>query len=275
MGAQLEKHSDRISTEWLQPINKWQGAPNSIHTDSVARKVGMRGGTIPGTVHLAHFRAPLTQLFGDRWLKTGSVSMFYTYATVDREDVRAVVKLPPAGVEDDVQLDAWVETKEGRVVCKGTVAVGNPQSVSYVRGLELQNASPGTCRILRQMSPGMEVPAVEEFEVTDGGEDGELRDHQEMYRALMVFPAEVTTAPAVGFFGATEVTLRNGPIKLLTPYRKTGRVVCVGESTKTEFPGTPVSRPFSPGLLGRCRSGGHIAVVRSLDLSHAFSPVTA
>src|SRR5579859_7515435 len=126
----------RIIGTWQQPANLWQGAENSIHTDSVARKVGMRGGTIPGTVHLSHFVPILDELFGDRWLKTGSISMYYTYATTDREDVRAIVKAPSAKT-NDVQLEAWVETPEGRTVCKGTVAVGKPDAISYVRSLPL------------------------------------------------------------------------------------------------------------------------------------------
>jgi hypothetical protein len=56
-----------------------------------------------------------------------------------------------------------------------------------------------------------------------------------MYGALQVFPPGIKTAPAVGFFGATEVSLVNGPIRLGVPYRETGKVVCVGESPKTEF----------------------------------------
>src|SRR5215469_4068000 len=95
---------DRMTGIWQQPVNLWQGAENSIHNDSVARKVGMRGGTIPGTVHLSHFVPILDELFGDRWLTTGSVSMYYTYATTDREDVRAIVKTPSSKA-DDVQLD--------------------------------------------------------------------------------------------------------------------------------------------------------------------------
>lgn len=228
--------SDRIVGAWQQPKNKWQGvAPNSIHTDSVAKSVGMRGGTIPGTVHLSHFRPILDELFGVRWRKTGSISMFYTYATIDQEDVRAIVKAPPAGVRDDVQLDAWVENEEGRTVCKGTISVGSPKATSYVRGLELGNAQADEIRILKDMSPGMEIAYAGDFVVREGGEDGEVRDPQEMYRALQVFPRGVNTAPAVGFFGATEVRLHRGPIKLDVPYRKTGKVVAVGASPKTEF----------------------------------------
>jgi len=225
---------DRIIGSWQQPENRWQGQENSIHNDAVAKKVGMRGGTIPGTVHLSHFRPILTELFGERWLREGSISMFYTYATTNREDVRAIVKRPPPGARD-VQLDAWVETPEGRTVCKGTVAVGKPKDVPYVRALPLENAAPGATRILAQMKPGQHIPARENYLVKEDGEDGELRDPQLMHRVLSVFPADVQTAPAVGFFGATEIILHDGPIKLGVPYKKTGKVVCVGESPKTEF----------------------------------------
>ena len=49
----------------------------------------MRGGTIQGTIQLSMF-APLVQkLFGDRWFEQGTLSMYYTFATVDKEEVRA------------------------------------------------------------------------------------------------------------------------------------------------------------------------------------------
>jgi hypothetical protein len=232
--AAADLHDDRITGEWLQPANLWQGQENSIHNDAVARKVGMRGGTIPGTVHLSHFRPILTELFGDRWFRSGSISMFYTYATIDREDVRAIVKRPPAGATE-VQLDAWIENRDGRVVCKGTVAAGQPKEKPYVRALELQNAPSGSVRILRDMKSGQEIPARENYVVKEGGENGLLLDPQLVHRALTVFPPEVVTAPAVGFFGATELVFHNGPIRTDVPYTKTGKVVCVGESPKTEF----------------------------------------
>src|SRR5512138_1027941 len=138
---------ERIVGEWRQPRNQWQGAENSIHTDAVAKSIGMRGGTIPGVVHLGHFRPILTELFGERWLSRGSISMYYTYATLDREEVRAVVEAPPAGATDNVQLVAWVETPDGKTVCKGTVSVGDPDTVAYVRGLPLESAPEGANRI--------------------------------------------------------------------------------------------------------------------------------
>jgi hypothetical protein len=230
------KAAEQLVGEWREPRNRWQGAENSIHTDAVAKSIGMRGGTIPGVVHLGHFRPILTQLFGERWLSRGSISMYYTYATLDGEKVRAIVEPPAGGATDNVQMAAWVEDAEGKTVCKGTVSVGDPDAVPYVRGLPLENAPAGANRILRAMTPGVEIPAREDFRITDGADaDGVVREPHYMFRALQVFPPEVDTKPAVGFYGATEIRLVNGPIRADTLYRKTGRVAAVCDSPKTEF----------------------------------------
>jgi hypothetical protein len=220
---------------WMQPVNQWQGAANSIHNDDVARSVGMRGGTIPGTRHLDHFRPLLDELFGDRWLINGAVSMFYTYATTHLEDVRAVVKAPPGRCWDEsAQFPAWVETPDGKVVCKGTVSVGAPPTPNYVRGLPMESSGEGENRIVT-VRPGHELPRVDGFMVKDG-EDGIVRNPQAMFVALTIpIWAPLIVDPAVAFFGGTEVQLRAGPIRTGTPYVKTGRISSVGVTGKTEF----------------------------------------
>jgi hypothetical protein len=221
----------------VQPVNRWQDAgETSIHNDQVARSVGMRGGTIPGTVHLGHFRPLLDELFGDRWLINGAVSMFYTYATADREDVRAVIKTTPGRCWDlDAVFPAWVETPEGKTVCKGTVSIGDPASPNYVRGLPMDSAPASANRIAANIKPGDELKRVDGF-VVEHGEAGIVRDPSAMYGALMSnFLRGQIAQPAVGFFGATEIALRNGPIHTGVAYTKTGRVVAVGVTDKTEF----------------------------------------
>lgn len=236
MASETLAREDAIAGPWVKPRNRWQGASNSIHTDAVAKKIGMRGGTIPGTVHLSHFAPILTELFGDRWLSEGSVSMYYTFATLDGEEVRARVERPPVGVTDDVQLRAWVETPEGREVCTGTVAVGHPHAVPYVRGLPLANADRAEIRILEAMTPGLVMIDDPEFVVAEGADaDGVIRDPQNMYRAMQPYSPGVTVTEAVGFFGATEILLRAGPIRAGVPYHKRATVAAVGASPKTEF----------------------------------------
>ncbi|HEY8573879.1 hypothetical protein [Phenylobacterium sp.] len=236
MASETLVRADGIAGEWVRPKNRWQNVgPTSIHNDAVAKKVGMRGGTIPGTVHLSHFAPLLTQLFGDRWLSQGTISMFYTFATLDGEEVRAVAKAPETDAAD-VQLEAWVETPEGKTVCKGAVSVGRPDAVPYVRGLPLENAPADEIRILKAMTVGQEIGAKDDYVIPgDVGVDGIVSDPQQMHRALSVYTTGVELGPAVGFYGATEIALRAGPIRTGVPYRKTGRVVCVGASPKTEF----------------------------------------
>ena len=206
-----------IYGDWQFPVNHWQGLPNSIHTDEVAAKIGMRGGTIPGSSHLAHFRPILTDLFGEAWYKAATISMYYTFATVDREAVRAVVKAPAKGAAE-AMMEAWVETRVGKVVAKGTLSVGHPAGTPYVSGMAL----------------GTQFPADPAYIIAEG-EDGVVRDPTEMFRALRVVFPDLLNQAVVGFFGASEVVLHDGPIRSGVPYRKTGEVICVGESGKTEF----------------------------------------
>jgi hypothetical protein len=217
---------------WVRPENRWQGGANSIHNDETARKVGMRGGAIPGTVHLGHFQPILDEMFADRWLKDGVVSLYYTYATLDKEQVRAVVRAP-AGPAPDGLYEAWVETPDGKTVAKGHVACGKTAGPAYVRGLPLEGG--GERRIVAAMSVGQDAPRVEAFLVEDG-EGGVVRNPTAMFQAMRTdFPPKSIAQPSVGLFGATEITLRAGPIRAGIAYRKTGKIVCLGASPKTEF----------------------------------------
>src|SRR5271170_6798356 len=165
---------------WVQPVNRWQGADNSIHNDAVARSVGMRGGTIPGTVHLNHFRPLLDELFGDRWLINGAISMCYTYATAHLEDVRAVIKAPPGRCwDEDAIFPAWIEMKDGKTVAKGTVSIGSPPTPNYIRGLTLESSPAGANRIFKA-GVGTEAPRLENF-VIAANEEGIVRSPTWMF----------------------------------------------------------------------------------------------
>jgi hypothetical protein len=236
MSRDRERAVDCVYGDWQRPINRWQGANNSIHTDAVARKVGLRGGTVPGSSHLGHFRPILTDLFGERWYRSSCISMFYTYATVDGEEVRAVVKAPASNVAgESATMVAWVETRDGKVVCKGTLSVGQLAATPYIRSLPLVSEAPGSGRILSRMRVGDEAPVEKAFTVPASDETDVLRDPVEMFRALRVDFSSLVDYPAVGLYGATELTLHAGPIMTGVPYRKSGKVVCVGSSPKTEF----------------------------------------
>jgi hypothetical protein len=227
----------KLYSDWVQPINRWSNAENSIHNDDVARGIGMRGGTIPGTVHLNHFVPIIMQRWGRRWFEQGSISIYYTFATTDREPVRAVMAERPAA--NDMKVDAWVENPEGKIVAKGTLSVGSPAEPNYVRSLQLQDARRDELRILEQLSKGQSSPSTDDAEITSGDGEGAyagiLIHPTAMYGLLNVGFHRETIRRAVGFFGATEINIKHGPIKLNRKYRRSGEVVCVGASPKTEF----------------------------------------
>jgi len=238
---------------WRQPINVWQGAPGSIHTDAVARAIGMRGGTIPGTVHLNLFGPLFVELWGQRWWEKGSVSLYYTFATTDREDVRAVITVPPRNARD-VQVEAWVENPEGQIVARGTVAVGEPKETTYIRTMQLTNSPASDLRILADLKPGMEM-VTDNVVITQEQVNKHLEtitDLLDWYKGKSPWGGSVlsptlqyqplnagfppnTIKQAVGFFGGTEIRNIAGPIKVGAAYRRTGKVICVGASPKTEF----------------------------------------
>jgi hypothetical protein len=272
---------------WRQPVNIWMGIPGSIHADNVAQKVGMRGGTIPGTIHLNLFPPLLIKAFGERWFERGSLSMYYTYATMHLEEVRAVITVPPEGIED-AQVEAWVETPEGRTVARGTVSVGNPKEPSYLQATELKNADPSELRILAGLKAGDELPSRDVL-VTRNDVNKMLETITDpidwykdsspwgkpilppavMYNAMMLTPRRPGNQPmrAVGFFGATEVRNVNGPIKVGVPYRAGGRLVCVGASPKTEY-------FWYDSYLDEKESGRRIAEMRHMTrLMKASSPL--
>ena len=236
---------------WRRAVNAAISMKGSIHEDATAQKLGMRGGAVVGIVHLNLFPPLLLKTFGPEWFEHGSLSIYYTYALVDGEQVRGVVAIPPEGARD-VQVEAWAEDKEGRTVGRGTVSIGEPGEPSYLQAAELKNAGAGELRILAGLKAGDELPSRDVFvtqETVDGALEtitdsldwykgdspwgGSILPPSVMYGAMQLAPAEAPQA--VGFFGATEVRNVNGPVKAGVPYRASGNIACVGASAKTEY----------------------------------------
>jgi len=113
-----------LAGEFRTPRNAFQQAPGSIHNDAVASKLGFKGGTVPGSVHMDQFVPMLLELYGERWFETGDISLYFTQATVDAEQVRAVVT-PGSG---RARLSMYNEA--GAQICRGTASVEAPDSLS-------------------------------------------------------------------------------------------------------------------------------------------------
>ena len=237
MSTGLKRIDDKLVSDWQQPINRWAELPNSIHNDAVATKIGMRGGTIPGTVHLNHFVPLIQDLWGMKWYEQGAISMYYTFATTHKEDVRAVMVNPTSG--DSTKVDAYVETPEERIVCKGSLSVGNTAEPNYVASLPLEESPRSELRILDRMNVGMACPERDDVVATEGEGSGAYEGivalPTGLFQMLQAGAPTGTLKEAVGFYGATEIRTLKGPVHVDTEYRRVGKVMCVGASPKTEY----------------------------------------
>jgi len=227
----------------------------SIHDDATAEKLGFRGGTVAGDVHMNQFPPVLLRVFGDAWFRTGNLSLMFQNATIDREHVRVLAEPLAPGA---TQTRVWMERDDGLVVCSGTAAVGD-HSRSALRVRDLRPCDPADLRILRRVHAGMplgrwnlRLTADKQFERFDAGL---ISDPIEAWRRdigwggviaapstfVQYFWGPPTEAlrpqvgAAVGLFGAIEIGHVDGPLLLDRDYAIESEVVCVGQSPQTEY----------------------------------------
>lgn len=245
-------------------IGRWRRAANpnlyqtgSIHEDTSAQRLGFRGGLVAGSIHSELFPPLLLKAFGQRWFERGNLSLYFLEPTMDREEVRAIVSVPPAG-PSDVQVRAWAERPNGNRICEGTAAVGEPREPSALLARDLSHFPPGELRILADASVGDQFATVE-VRVSQEEMDRRLdltTDPLPWYRGPSPWGGAVATTAnlvtammqpcnaylevhrktqAVGLFGAIEIRNVNGPVLVGEPYRAAGHLISLGQSPKTEY----------------------------------------
>lgn len=230
------------------------GPRGNIHDDDVAQKLGFRGGTVAGSVHMAQFPPVLTHIFGDRWWQTGSMSLYFRYATMDNEAVRCFAKNDPSfKTAENAQTDIWMEDTENHLVAEGTASVGKPDMESALRSRMNRTPQPEDIRILKSLKAGDQsnpTPARSNSEASFE----RLKSVTEPLPVYSGDPAYITPSMGVqlmragerdilprdgntgiGLFGAIELQYVNGPIYADTDYMNTLTVTAVSETPKTEY----------------------------------------
>ncbi len=229
----------------------------SIHDDTTAQKLGFRGGTVAGSLHMEQFAPLLIEVFGERWLRTGGLSLYFKYATTDGEPVRAFARRVAVEGSADGKTDVWMVDARGNRVCDGTATVGAPDPASAVRQRIAAMPQPKDIRILSKVEPGKlteRVPTRITHEALDrrlevvteplsAYADATVYGHRIATPALQVQvlrPAESRVLPrdsnyGVGLFGAIELQLLDGPVFVEYDYEASARVLAVGETPKTEY----------------------------------------
>ena len=245
-----------ITGAYRESINAANHEGGGIHDDKTATKLGFRGGTVAGSIHLDLFPPLLLEAFGKEWFETGSLSIMFKNATVSREPVRAL--LDPGGGQQRV----WIEREDGMLVGEGTASVGAQSAPSALRSIDLGAHAAPAPRILAGITAGDEIPTSRhhvspkrQLDLLDRGLVTEPLDWYRggspwggavvcpqqtvhvLYTAAVAHlsPIVAKTGGGVGLFGAIELENVNGPLQLDRDYDFGGRILAVGESPKTEY----------------------------------------
>lgn len=254
---EIEERDGLYIGQWRRPVNPGLHAKGSIHEAASAEQLGFRGGLVAGSIHSELFPPLLLRAFGQRWFEHGNLSLYFIEPTLDREEVRAIVVVPPAGASD-VQVQLWAERPNGNRICEGTAAVGEPREPSALLARDLDRFPASELRILADASVGDQFPEVE-VSVTQEEMDRRLEvttDPLPWYRGDSPWEGAVATtnnlvvammqpcyaylrgrrdAGVVGLFGAIELRNINGPVLVDKPYRAGGHLINLGQSAKTEY----------------------------------------
>ena len=239
------------------PRNLYSGSAGSIHDDATATRLGFRGGTVAGSVHLDQFPPLLVRAFGERWFENGGLSVYFRNATTDGEPVQAFVAAP-ADAGPDQQVRVWMTRPDGTLVAEGTASIGRPAEPSALFARDLRHVDPATLRILMHVRPGDPLGPID---VTVNGErqqaslrEGYLTEPLDWYGESspwgppIASPSTIVSllynelletlkdrlGPRVGLFGAIEIRHHAGPVLLNRSYTVSGEVVGVSETPKTE-----------------------------------------
>jgi hypothetical protein len=235
-----------LNGEFRTPRNAFQQAQGSIHNDAIASKLGFKGGTVPGSVHMDQFVPMLLELYGAGWFETGDMSLYFTQATVDAERVRAVVAPGPGRARLTMYNEA------GDLICRGTASATAPDSLSELSRMvrEQRAPSPGSLRILADYAPGDEL-----FDIPLRVDIEDLkRSLERITEPLSLYADEAVLPPShlvrlahivrpkvlekagksVGLFGALEVRQYRGPLRAGADYVGRTKILCLVESPKTE-----------------------------------------
>ena len=238
---------DALVGPYRAPHNGFQQATASIHNDEVASKLGFKGGTVPGSVHMDQFVPLLVELYGAAWFETGDISLHFTQATVDREEVQAIVQ--PGADRAALRM----VNRTGQQICVGSASAKGSDGGSEIarRMAEQAPAEPGRLRIYADLSPGettADIPmrvSKADYEAGLGriterlpiyDEKGALSPAFAVRLAHMSRPFVLAKArtPYVGLFGGLEVRQFRGPLLADRDYVGRTTMRKLTESPRTE-----------------------------------------
>lgn len=245
-----------ITGEWRRPVNTAAHQKGGIHDDDTATDLGFRGGTVAGAIHMEQFPPLLLEMFGADFWQTGTLSMYFRSATVDREPVRCLTT-EPERVGNIRRTNVWMEKEDGTIVASGTASCGGHDEKSELRR-KLESIRPiSELRILKNLKVGARCEDQRCFVENSflDAQLGVITEPLSCYKTSNEFsgrvlpvtqvvrafdPPEVALItevepPFVGLYGAIEIEFINGPVLAETEYKGSGKIVGLSDSPQTEI----------------------------------------
>ncbi len=240
---------------YRRPRNLAQSVRGSIHDDATATKLGFRGGTVAGSIHMEQFPPILLHAFGPKWFETGILSCYFRNATVDEEPVRTLAQTAPANASD-AQINVWMEREDGLQVLEGTASIGSPVEPSILRRKLQEARDPGEIRILSELSAGQRLDAVSTgVDLANAEVSGRIEALTEpmdwytgpspwggpilnpglLVHAMVAIQSRMPVRNAVGLYGAIEIQHLRGPVFADHDYEVRGEILVLGTTPQTEY----------------------------------------
>ncbi len=253
--AAIQEHDGVLTGPLKAPANLAADAAGSIHDDETAQKLGFRGGTVAGSVHMQQFPPMLVRAFGPEWFETGTISTYFRNATMHGEPVQPFAKVPAR--RTDAQTDIWMHRDTGALVLEGTASVGNPGVPTCIDERLANLPERGETRILELARPGTTTPEEPVHRTDPVRRERQLQamtepldwyDGPTPWGGPIVNPGvavglfrgperhfNLRREGVVGLFGAIEIRHLNGPIFEDRAYTCSGELLAVGETPKSEY----------------------------------------
>ncbi|MGV0036395.1 MAG: hypothetical protein ACNYPE_16135 [Candidatus Azotimanducaceae bacterium WSBS_2022_MAG_OTU7] len=243
-------------SEWRSPVNTAAHQKGGIHDDATATDLGFKGGTVAGAIHMEQFPPLLLKTFGTEWWQSGTLSLYFLNATIDREPVRCLISSPERIGNID-RASVWMEKEDGTVVASGSASCGGFDEQSELRQRLAAIRPVSELRILKHLEVGA-LGSEQKTTVSNSQLEAQLRVITEplscykteeefgarvlpMTQILRAFdPAELALIdtvepPYVGLYGAIELQFLNGPVFSDTAYTGLGQIVGLSDSPQTEI----------------------------------------
>ena len=245
-----------ITGEWRRPVNTAAHQKGGIHDDDTATDLGFKGGTVAGAIHMEQFPPLLLEMFGADFWQTGTLSMYFRSATVDREPVRCLTT-EPKRVGNIRRTNVWMEKEDGTIVASGTASCGGHDEKSELRR-KLESIRPiSELRILKNLEVGARCEDQRCFVENSflDAQLGVITEPLSCYKTSNEFSGRVLPVtqvvrafdapevalitevepPFVGLYGAIEIEFINGPVLAETEYKGCGEIVGLSDSPQTEI----------------------------------------